>query len=50
MHTTIGLIVAICTTLAFFPQTIKVIKTKQTKDLSLAMYLIFTMGVFLWLE
>lgn len=47
--TIIGLIAATCTTIAFLPQTIKSIKTKQTKDLSLAMYTILTIGVFLWL-
>ena len=31
------------------PQIIKSIKTKNTKDLSLLMYLILIMGVFLWL-
>lgn len=45
----IGFLAAFCTTFAFLPQAIKIIKTKHTKDLSLAMYLIFTTGVFLWL-
>jgi MtN3 and saliva related transmembrane protein len=47
--TIIGLAAATCTTISFLPQAIQVIKTKHTKDLSLAMYLIFTVGVFLWL-
>lgn len=47
--TIIGLAAATCTTISFLPQAIQVIKTKHTKDLSLAMYLIFTLGVFLWL-
>ena len=47
--TIIGLAAATCTTFSFLPQAIKVIKTKHTKDLSLAMYSIFTIGVFLWL-
>ena len=47
--TLIGVAAAICTTVSFLPQAIKVIKTKRTKDLSLAMYLIFTIGVLLWL-
>lgn len=45
----IGSLAAACTTLAFLPQAIKVIQTRHTKDLSLAMYVIFTLGVFLWL-
>lgn len=46
--TIIGLVAALFTTVAFLPQAIKVIKTKQTKDLSLVMYLAFTIGVALW--
>ncbi|MCK5611526.1 SemiSWEET transporter [Candidatus Pacearchaeota archaeon] len=47
--TTIGLLAAICTTMAFLPQAIKIIKTKHTKDLSLNMYLVLVIGVILWL-
>jgi len=47
--TMIGMAAAACTTFSFLPQAIKVIKTKHTKDLSLAMYSTFTLGVFLWL-
>ena len=47
--TIIGLVAAACTTISFLPQAIRTIKTKHTKDLSLAMYLIFTTGIFLWL-
>lgn len=47
--TIIGLIAAMCTTISFLPQAIKVIKTKHTKDLSLTMYLTFTIGVLFWL-
>ena len=49
IYTIIGLAAATCTTLSFLPQAIKVIKTRQTKDLSLVMYSVFTLGVFLWL-
>ena len=45
----IGLIAAVCTTLAFIPQVIKVWKTKQTMDLSLRMYSIMFIGILLWL-
>ncbi|WP_369049070.1 SemiSWEET transporter [Tenacibaculum sp. UWU-22] len=47
-YTIIGLIAATCTTISFLPQAIQVIKTKHTKDLSLTMYLLFTVGIFLW--
>ena len=44
----IGFIAAVCTTFAFLPQVIKVWKTKQTKDLSLRMYTVMFIGIFLW--
>ncbi len=47
--TIIGLIAAACTTIAYLPQAIKTIITKDTKSLSLLMYIIITVGVFLWL-
>ncbi len=49
LFTIIGLMAATCTTISFLPQAIKTIRTKQTKDLSLAMYSILTIGIFLWL-
>lgn len=45
----IGYIAAFCTTFAFVPQAMTVWKTGSTRDLSLAMFLIFTLGVALWL-
>ena len=45
----IGFFAALCTTIAFLPQAIKVYQTKSTKDISLLMFLIFTIGVFSWL-
>ena len=45
----IGFFAAFCTTVAFLPQAIKVYKTKSTKDISLYMFLIFTVGVLSWL-
>ena len=47
--TYIGFFAAFCTTIAFLPQAIKVYKTKSTKDISLLMFLIFTIGVLSWL-
>ncbi len=47
--TLIGLLAAACTTFAFFPQVYKIYRTKHTRDLSLPMYVIFAMGVLLWL-
>ena len=45
----LGIAAAICTTVSFVPQVLKTIKTGQTKDISLSMYLIFTTGIVLWL-
>ncbi len=47
--TLIGLAAAFCTTVAFLPQVIKTWRTRSTKDISLAMFLVFTTGIFLWL-
>ena len=45
----IGMSAAILTTIAFIPQVFKVIKLKKTGGLSLSTYIIFTLGVVLWL-
>ena len=47
--TLIGMLAAICTTIAFIPQVYKIYKTKHARDLSLPMYIIFAVGVLLWL-
>lgn len=36
------------TTLALVPQVIKTLRTRETRSISLGMYLLFTIGVFLW--
>ena len=45
----IGNIAALLTTSSFLPQAIKTIKTKDTASLSFPMYLLFVIGVGLWL-
>ena len=45
----IGLTAAMLTSLAFLPQAIKTYKSKSAGDLSLAMFLIFIIGLILWL-
>ncbi len=47
--TILGLAAAACTTFAFFPQAYKVYKTHHTRDLSMPMYVIFSIGILLWL-
>ncbi|MGD0406226.1 MAG: SemiSWEET transporter [Candidatus Bathyarchaeia archaeon] len=46
--TIIGLIAAAFTTIALFPQLLKVWKTKSTKDISTGMFALYCGGVFLW--
>ena len=46
----IGLIAAIFTTSSFFPQVVKIWKTKQTKDISTTMYIAMMIGTCLWLS
>ena len=45
----IGYFAVFFTVVSFLPQAIKVYQTKSTKDISLLMFLIFTMGVLSWL-
>jgi len=47
--TIVGLAAGVCTTVSFAPQAIKTIRTKSTKDLSLLMYTVITVGIALWL-
>jgi MtN3 and saliva related transmembrane protein len=46
---TLGLIAGALTTVAFIPQVIKTWKSRHTHDISLGMFAIFSVGVFLWL-
>jgi len=45
----IGSAAATLTTISFIPQAWKVWRTKHTADISLGMYILFTIGVALWL-
>lgn len=45
----IGYAAAVCTTVAFLPQAWVAIRTRDTRSLSLTMYIVFTLGVLLWL-
>lgn len=45
----LGYLAAILTTISFLPQAIKTIKTKDTRGISLPMYILFTLGVLFWL-
>lgn len=45
----IGICAGTLTTIAFFPQAYKVYITNKTDDLSLNMYIVFFIGLSLWL-
>jgi len=45
----LGLIAGLLTTLAFVPQVVKIWRTKSARDVSLHSFLVFTVGVALWL-
>jgi MtN3 and saliva related transmembrane protein len=45
----IGLMAASLTTISFFPQAIKIIRTRDAKSISLTMYVILVIGLSLWL-
>ena len=47
--TYIGLSAAFCTTVAFVPQVVKTVRTRSTHDISLGMFSLLTLGIFLWL-
>jgi MtN3 and saliva related transmembrane protein len=44
-----GLVAGTITTISFLPQAIKTWKSKSAKDLSLGMFLIYCIGIALWL-
>jgi MtN3 and saliva related transmembrane protein len=45
----IGFVAAFCTTVAFVPQLVRVLKLRSARDISLGTFLLFSIGVFLWL-
>jgi MtN3 and saliva related transmembrane protein len=49
LATIIGLFAAFLTTFAFLPQSIRTIRTKQTKDLSLPTIIMLEIGLISWL-
>ncbi len=44
-----GFSAATCTTIAFVPQLLRVWRLKSAHDISLPTFLLFSIGVFLWL-
>jgi len=44
-----GFLAAFCTTTAFVPQLVRVLRLKSAREISLKTFLLFSVGVFLWL-
>ena len=44
-----GYVAATLTTLAFVPQAVKTIRSRETHAISLVMYVVFTIGIGFWL-
>ncbi|MDR1694856.1 MAG: SemiSWEET transporter [Lactobacillaceae bacterium] len=44
----IGYLAGICTAVCFMPQTIKTLRTRDVKSLSLTSYIIYNLGIFSW--
>ncbi|HUW74404.1 MAG TPA: SemiSWEET transporter [Methyloceanibacter sp.] len=49
METFVSAMAATLTTLAFVPQAIHIIRFKETRAISLQMYVVFAIGVAFWL-
>ena len=49
MTESIGSAAGFCTTLSLVPQLHRIWRTKSARDLSLAMFMVFGLGVALWL-
>lgn len=45
----VGYLAAAMTTLAFVPQAVQTIRTRDTRGISLGMYVVFTIGIVFWL-
>jgi len=45
----LGYVAATCTTLAFVPQLVRIVRTRSTRDISLGMFVVITTGVLLWM-
>ena len=44
-----GYVAAVLTTLAFVPQALKTIRSRDTRSISLGMYVVFTIGLGFWM-
>ena len=49
LFTILGLTAGMLTTVSFLPQVIKTWKMRETKDISLLMYIVLCTGIILWI-
>jgi MtN3 and saliva related transmembrane protein len=49
IHELTGYLAAVLTTVSFVPQVLRTLRTRDTRAISLGMYLLFSAGVALWL-
>ncbi|MFH0901804.1 MAG: SemiSWEET transporter [Pseudomonadota bacterium] len=47
--TILGLVAGALTTASFLPQVVRTLRTRSARDISLAMFVLFSAGVALWL-
>jgi MtN3 and saliva related transmembrane protein len=45
----IGMAAALCTTVSLVPQLVRVWRLRSAREISLTMFLVFSLGVLLWL-
>lgn len=45
----IGLVAGVLTTLSFIPQVVKIWRSRSAEDISTTMFLLFLVGILLWL-
>lgn len=45
----LGLVAGFLTTMSFIPQVVKTWRSRSARDLSLVMFLLYCVGVFLWM-
>ena len=45
----VGFAAAFCTTVAFVPQLVRVVKLRSAREISLGTFLLFSFGVLMWL-
>ncbi len=45
----IGIVAGMCTTISIVPQVVKIWRTRHARDVSMYMFVILSIGIFLWM-